>query len=309
MSTHLQALSADREAIPEAANPLGLDGIEFIEYTTSKPQALGQVLEMMGFRPVARHRSREVLLYRQGAINVIVNAHVSALPDGAAPQDKPVIAAIGLRVRDAAAAYRRALERGAWAVPPRVEVMELNIPAIHGVGKSRLYFVDRYDKFSIYDVDFVPIPTVEQQPPAVAGLHFFGVVQYISNDRTEDWAEFYRELFGFTDLPDDKRFGVLPKGRILQSPCPAASRFYVQLIEPEASVLDVEDDEALQRIGLGTADVHATVAELAQRGVEFVQSRGVQTEDRGALTRTWLQSVSFELVQDQRTGPASGERS
>ncbi len=317
MSTHLQALSqalspalsADREAIPEAVNPLGLDGIEFIEYTTSKPQALGQVLEMMGFRPVARHRSREVLLYRQGAINIIVNAHVSALPDGAVPQDKPVIAAIGLRVRDAAAAYRRALERGAWAVPPRVEVMELNIPAIHGVGKSRIYFVDRYDKFSIYDVDFVPIPTVEQHPPAVAGLHFFGVVQYIGNDRTEDWAEFYRELFGFTDLPDDKRFGVLPKGRILQSPCPSASRFYVQLIEPDASVLDVEDDEALQRIGLGTADVLATVAELAQRGVEFVQSRGVQTEDRGALTRTWLQSVSFELVQDQRTGPTRAERS
>ncbi len=317
MSTLLQALSqplsstlsADREAIPEATNPIGLDGIEFIEYTTSKPQALGQVLEMMGFRPVARHRSREVLLYRQGAINVIVNAHVSALPDGAVPQDKPVIAAIGLRVRDAAAAYRRALERGAWAVPPRVEVMELNIPAIHGVGKSRIYFVDRYDKFSIYDVDFVPIPTVEQYPPAVAGLHFFGVVQYIGNDRTEDWAEFYRELFGFTDLPDDQRFGVLPKGRILQSPCPAASRFYVQLIEPEASVLDVEDDEALQRIGLGTADVRATVTELAQRGVEFVQSRGVQTEDRGALTRTWLQSVSFELVQDQRTGPTNGERS
>ncbi len=313
MSTHLQALSsalsADREAIPEAANPLGLDGIEFIEYTTSKPQALGQVLEMMGFRPVARHRSREVLLYRQGAINIIVNAHASALPDGAVPQDKPVIAAIGLRVRDAAAAYRRALERGAWAVPPRVEVMELNIPAIHGVGKSRIYFVDRYDKFSIYDVDFVPIPTVEQHPPAIAGLHFFGVVQYIGNDRTEDWAEFYRELFGFTDLPDDKRFGVLPKGRILQSPCPAASRFYVQLIEPDASVLDVKDDEALQRIGLGTADVRATVAELAQRGVEFVQSRGVQTEDRGALTRTWLQSVSFELVQDQRSTTQTSERS
>ena len=193
-----------------------------------------------------------------------------------------------------------ALERGAWAVPSRVEVMELNIPAIHGVGKSRIYFVDRYDKFSIYDVDFVPIPTVDQHPPAVAGLHFFGIVQYIGNDRTQDWAEFYRELFGFTDLPDEQRFGVLPKGRILQSPCPAASRFYVQLIEPEASVLDVEDDECLQRIGLGTADVLATVADLGQRGVEFVQSRGVQTKDRGALTRSWLQSVSFELVHDDR---------
>ena len=298
--TTTAAAQTNREAISDAENPLGLDGIEFIEYATSKPQALGQVLEMMGFRPVARHRSREVLLYRQGAINIIVNAHAPALGSDAAQDDKPVIAAVALRVRDAAAAYRRALERGAWAVPSRVEVMELNIPAIHGVGKSRIYFVDRYDKFSIYDVDFVPIPTVDQHPPAVAGLHFFGVVQYIGNDRTQDWAEFYRELFGFTEVPAGQRFGVLPKGRILQSPCPAQSRFYVQLIEPEAGVLDVEDDETLQRIALGTADVLATVTELGQRGVEFVQSRGVQTEDRGALTRSWLQSVSFELVHDDR---------
>ena len=298
--TTTAAAQTNREAISDAVNPLGLDGIEFIEYATSKPQALGQVLERMGFRPVARHRSREVLLYRQGAINIIVNAHAPAPGSDAAQDHKPVIAAVALRVRDAAAAYRRALERGAWAVPSRVEVMELNIPAIHGVGKSRIYFVDRYDKFSIYDVDFVPIPTVDQHPPAVAGLHFFGVVQYIGNDRTQDWAEFYRELFGFTEVPAGQRFGVLPKGRILQSPCPAQSRFYVQLIEPEAGVLDVEDDETLQRIALGTADVLATVTELVQRGVEFVQSRGVKTEDRGALTRSWLQSVSFELVHDER---------
>ena len=178
--------------------------------------------------------------------------------------------------------------------------MELNIPAIHGVGASRIYFVDRYDKFSIYDVDFVPIPGVDMNPPAIAGLHFFGVVQYIGNERTADWIEFYRELFGFSELAADQTFGILPKGRILQSPCAAASRFYVQLIEPEAGLLDVEDAEQLQRIGLGTADVMATVAELAGRGVEFVQSKAVHTEQRGALTRTWLGGVSFELVQDKR---------
>jgi 4-hydroxyphenylpyruvate dioxygenase len=284
---------ADREAIAEGANPLGLEGIEFIEYATSKPQALGQVLEKMGFRPVSRHRSREVLLYRQGGLNVIVNAH----GNGSALTETPVIAAIALRVRDAAAAYGRALERGAWAVPARVEVMELNIPAIHGVGTSRIYFVDRYREFSIYDVDFTPIPTVEQHPPAIAGLHLFGIVQYIGNDRTEDWTEFYAALFGFTALPAEQRFGILPKGRILRSPCES---FYLQLIEPEPGVLDVEDDECLQRVGLGTLDVPAAVAVLRARGVEFVASKGAQLDHRGALTRTLMGSVMFELVHDER---------
>lgn len=300
-STKMAAATESRESIGEAKNPIGLEGIEFIEYATSKPQALGQVLETMGFRPIARHRSREILLYRQGDINVIVNAHEQAhaggLASGAALTDKPVIAAIALRVRDAAGAYRRALERGAWAVPVNVEVMELNIPAVHGVGSSRIYFVDRYKEFSIYDVDFTPIPTVDQHPPAVAGLHFFGIVQYIGNYRTEDWTEFYHELFGFSALPVEERFGILPKGRILRSPC---NSFYLQLIEPEPGVLNVEDDECLQRIGLGTPDVPNTVAQLRQRGVEFIEPRSAEAERRGALTRTCLGSVTFELVHDER---------
>jgi len=285
--------SPDREAIGELPNPLGLAGIEFIEYSTSKPQALGQVLETIGFRPVARHRSREVLLYRQGTMNIIVNAHASELPRAEPRADTPVIAAIALRVRDAGAAYRRAIERGAWAVPVKVEPMELHIPAIHGVGSSRVYFVDRWKEFSIYDVDFVPIPTVDREPPAIAGLRWFGVVQYIGNDRTEDWTDFYRELFGFSALPDEQRFGVLPKGRVLQSPC---GSFYLQLIEPEPGILDVEDDEALSRVALGTPDVLAAVAEWRGRGMAFVESTGVHSGSRGALTQPVLGGVSFELV-------------
>jgi 4-hydroxyphenylpyruvate dioxygenase len=283
----------DREALADAANPLGLDGIEFIEFATSKPQALGQVLEMMGFRPIARHRSREVLLYRQGGMNVVINAHVSHHPRALQPTETPVIAAIALRVRDAAAAYKHALDRGAWAVPTHVEVMELNIPAIHGVGASRIYFVDRYREFSIYDVDFVPIPTVERTPPALAGLHWFGLVQYIGNDRMEDWTEFYRELFAFDVLPDDERFGILPKGRILRSPCRS---FYLQLIEPDPGGIDVDGDESLARLGLGAPDVAAAVRALRARGVEFVESSGVHTESRGALTKSWLGGLMFELV-------------
>jgi 4-hydroxyphenylpyruvate dioxygenase len=289
--------TADRESLADATNPLGLDGIEFIEFSTAKPQAFGQVLEMMGFRPIARHRSREVLLYRQGDMNIIINAHGGGLPRTVQPSETPVIAAIAMRVRDAASAYRYALDRGAWGVPLSVEVMELNIPAIHGVGASRIYFVDRYKDFSIYDVDFTLIPTVDPKPPVVTGLHWFGVVQYIGNDRMEDWTEFYRELFGFKALPDEQRYGILPKGRVLQSPC---RTFYLQLIEPEPGILDVEGDESLQRVGLGTPDVLATVKALRARGVGFVESQGVHSETRGALTQSYLGGAMFELVHHER---------
>jgi 4-hydroxyphenylpyruvate dioxygenase len=281
----------------DAANPLGLDGIEFIEYATSKPQALGQVLEMMGFRPIARHRSREILLYRQGELNIVVNAHAADSPG--ANHEVPSISAMALRARDARAAYHYVLERGAWAVSTHAEVMELNIPAIHGPGASRIYFVDRYKEFSIYDVDFVPIPSVDQRPPATAGIHFFGVVQYIGPQRSNDWIEFYAELFGTELIPDDLRFGIMPKGTLLRTPAlDARQRFMLQLVEPELYVHDA--DEKLQRIGLGVPDVLAAVQALRALGVEFVETAAAHTERRGAITKTYLGSVVFELVHSEQ---------
>ena len=283
----------------DASNPIGLDGIEFIEYATDKPQALGQVLEMMGFRPIARHRSREVLLYRQGDLNIVVNAHPSETSGATLTGGHPVLSAIALRVRDARAAYRYVVERGAWEVPTRAEVMELNIPAIHGAGGSRIYFVDRYKEFSIYGVDFVPIPTVDQHPPATEGIHFFGVAQYIGPERSYDWIEFYSELFGTELIPDEERFGIMPKGKLLRTPAlHPANRFMIQLIEPEVNVHDA--NERLHRIGLGVPDVLAAVRALRALGVEFVETEVAHTEQRGAITRTYLGSVVFELVHSER---------
>ena len=282
----------DREAIVEAGNPLGIEGIEFVEYATPRPQALGQVLESIGFRPVARHRSREVLLYRQGGMNIVVNAHgVSAATEG----DTPQIAAVALRVRDAGAAQQRVVEQGGWPVPVKVQPMELHIPGVHGAGASRIYFIDRWREFSIYDVDFVPIPTVETQVPAIAGLHWFGVVQYVGADRSADWCAFYGSLFGFKELPSDERFGILPRGVVLASPC---GTFYLQLIEPEALVVD-DTGERLQRVAFGAPDVQAAVKALHARGIDFVETDTLHTEARGALTRPQLGGVMFELVHHE----------
>lgn len=288
--------ATDRELVPDSANPIGLDGIEFIEFTTSRPQALGGVLERMGFRPIARHRSREVELYRQGTMNIVINSQPADIPRTVEPIERPIISALALRVRDADAAFRRALDLGAWEIPIRAQALELNIPGIHGVGESLIYFVDRYDEFSIFDIDFRAIPGVDPNPPAIHGLDFFGVVQYVGVDRTEDWTEFYTQIFGFSVIPDDVRFGIMPRGLLLRSPC---RKFYLQLIEPDGAAQFAPMEEHLQRIGFGTSDVIATTTDLESRGIEFLATDKVHTSDRGALTKVMLGGVMFELVHTE----------
>src|SRR4051812_18194139 len=119
---------AAAEPLPEPSNPLGIDGIEFIEYATSQPQAFGALLQKMGFAPVARHRSREVVLYRQGAMNLIVNSDFSSVEKREETEKSPSIIAIALRVRDAAFAHKHSIDLGAWDQPTRASAMELNIP-------------------------------------------------------------------------------------------------------------------------------------------------------------------------------------
>ena len=282
-----------QERNPEPSNPLGVDGIEFIEFATSQPQALGAVLQTMGFMPVARHRSREVMLYRQGGMNLIVNGHPDALPGLAAPASTPALSAFALRVRDAAYAWRHTLDLGAWEMPTRASAMELNIPGVRGVDDSLIYYVDRYRDFTIYDVDFVPLPGSDRNPPAIAGLHYFGIVQTILDGRTAEWVEFYRQLFGFSVLPGGQYFGILPKGTLLESPC---HKFYLQLIEPPPGAEDIEWDERLLRIGLGAPDVLKATRALRDRGVVFVDRDPVQPTEKGALTQVYLGGVTFELV-------------
>ncbi|NEX64625.1 4-hydroxyphenylpyruvate dioxygenase [Noviherbaspirillum galbum] len=282
------------ETTPEPTNPLGIAGVEFIEYSTTEPLALGALLERFGFVLVARHRSREVVLYRQGSMNVVVNADPSVAVTTSLDKRTVTLSAIAFRVRDAGLAYHYAVERGAWPIPTRASAMELNIPGVHGAGDSIVYFVDRYQDFSIYDVDFRPVPHADMQPPALAGLHFFGVVQAVMRGRSLEWADFYAQLMGFTELPNGTYFGVVPKGILLQSPC---RTFYLQLIEPISDAEEMHWEEDLIRVGLGTPDVPAAVQALQKRGVVFIDRDPVQPTEKGALTQLFKGGVSFELVR------------
>ena len=117
-------------------NPMGTDGFEFIEYTAPDTKALGEYFLNLGFRAVARHRSKDVVLFRQGDINFVVNAEPDSFGQQFARDHGPSACAMAFRVKDAAAAYARALELGAKPVEEAVRPMELNIPAIEGIGGS-----------------------------------------------------------------------------------------------------------------------------------------------------------------------------
>src|SRR5215472_9518747 len=137
-------------------NPIGTDGFEFVEYTAPDVHLLHGLFERMGFRAVARHRSKAVTLYRQGDVNFVVNAEPDSHGSRFARQHGPSACAMAFRVKDAAQAFTKLVAAGAKPFQNHIGPMELNIPAIEGIGGSVIYLVDRYGERSIYDVDFVP---------------------------------------------------------------------------------------------------------------------------------------------------------
>src|SRR5689334_6763500 len=194
---NVQTSSAGRDLFD---NPLGTDGFEFVEFTSPEPERLKDLFEKMGFTAVSRHRSKNVLRFRQGDINFILNME----PVGQAAEFRqvhgPSANAMAFRVRDAAKALKLAVERGAKAVVGPVGPMELNIPAIEGIGGSNLYLVDRYGAQAIYDVDFRPI---EGAPQRVAGLgltYIDHLTHNVHRGQMDTWADFYERIFNFREI-------------------------------------------------------------------------------------------------------------
>ncbi len=150
-------------------NPMGTDGFEFVEYASEQPEQLAKLFESLGFTAIARHRSKNVTLYRQGQINFILNAEPSGQPKAFTEQHGASANAIAFRVKNAAVAFDKLVALGAKPVQSGTGRMELHIPAIEGIGGSLVYLVDRYldengQGISIYDIDFVPLPGVDQHP-------------------------------------------------------------------------------------------------------------------------------------------------
>ncbi len=259
-------------------NPMGTDGFEFVEYTAPDPEALGKLFETLGFSAVARHRSKKVTLYRQGDVNFIVNAEPQSYAQIFARAHGPSVCAMAFRVADASKAYQRALDLGAKPFPGKVGPMELNIPAIEGIGGSLIYLVDRYGpQGSIYDIDFRPVAGVDQKP-AGAGL---AAVDHLTHNvftgRMDAWSDFYTKLFNFREIRyfdiEGKLTGL--RSRAMTSPCGKIRIPINESADDKSQIqeyLEAYSGEGIQHIALSTTDIYATVEKLAAAGISFLDS-------------------------------------
>jgi len=258
-------------------NPMGLDGFEFVEFASPEPGVLEPVFHLLGFEAVARHRSKNVTLYRQGDINFILNEELDSLAAYFAQEHGPSACGMAFRVKDAHLAYARALELGAQPIDIPTGPMELRLPAIKGIGGAPLYLIDRYKPGNtIYDVDFEFFDSVERHPEGCG----FGEIDHLTHNvyrgRMAYWAEFYEKLFNFHEYRyfdiKGEYTGLLskamaaPDGRIRIPLNEEASKGTGQIEE----FLMAFNGEGIQHIAMSCDDLYTCWDRLKERGLTFM---------------------------------------
>ncbi|MCA0242892.1 MAG: 4-hydroxyphenylpyruvate dioxygenase [Proteobacteria bacterium] len=258
-------------------NPLGLMGFEFVEFASPTPGVLEPLFEMMGFRQVARHRSKDVLLFRQGDINFIVNREPKSLAGYFAAEHGPSACALAFRVRDSHKAYALALERGAQPVDVPTGPMELRLPAVKGIGGAPLYLIDRFeDGKSIYDIDFEWVPGAERHPRGHGLQTIDHLTHNVYRGRMAYWGSFYERLFNFREI---RYFDIKGEYTGLTSRAMTAPDGLIRIPLNEESgkgagqieeFLMQFNGEGIQHIALSTADLQASVDALQLAGIPLM---------------------------------------
>ncbi len=256
-------------------NPMGVNGFEFIEYASPNPEELRDLFRKLGFKAVARHRSKDVTLYRQGDVNFLINAEPESFAQRYAFAHGPSICSMAFRVKNSKQAYKHALANGGQAVPSDAGPMELNIPAIEGIGGSRLYLVDRYGDHTIYDVDFVPYSDEADIEVDDCGMLLIDHLTHnVYQGRMSYWAEFYENIFNFRELKhfdiDGKKTGLTSKA--MTSPC---GKIHIPLNESKDGKSQIVEylteyrGEGIQHVAFGTEDIYKTVDQLRANEVSL----------------------------------------
>ena len=255
-------------------NPMGLNGFEFVEFTSPDPEALADLFVKMGFTHVGTHRSKNVRRYAQGDINFLLNMENAGQVAGFRDTHGPSANAMAFRVADAAKAVKLATERGAVPVEGKVGPAELNIPAIEGIGGANVYLVDRRGGATLYDIDFEPVPGATPNDNSV-GLHTLDHLTHnLMRGRMNYWADYYERIFNFREI---RFFDIEGKQTALVSKAMTApdDKIRIPLNESQDEHSQIEEfikdykGEGIQHIAMATDDIFKTVDTLRANGIRF----------------------------------------
>ncbi len=258
-------------------NPIGLDGFEFLEFTAPKKGILEPIFEAMGFTLVARHKSKDVELWRQGDINLLSNYEKKCHAAYYAEEHGPSACGMAFRVKDSQQAYKEVLARGAQPMDTHTGPMELKLPAIKGIGGAMLYLIDRYEgENTIYDIDFNWIEGVDRHPEG-CGFHTLDHLTHnVYRGRMNFWAGFYEKLFNFREI---RYFDIKGEYTGLLSKAMTAPDGKIRIPLNEEAVggggqieefLMKYNGEGIQHIAFACDDLVACLDKLKAKGMKFM---------------------------------------
>ena len=260
-------------------NPMGLMGFEFIEFAAPTSNVLEPVFEALGFQRVATHRSKDVVLYRQGDINFVVNRESNSAAGYFAAEHGPSACGMAFRVKDSHRAYKLALERGAQPVHVPTGPMELRLPAIKGIGGAPIYLIDRFeDGKSIYDIDFEFEDGADRHPVGHGLRRVDHLTHNVYRGRMAYWAGFYERLFNFREI---RFFDIKGEYTGLTSKAMTAPDGMIRIpLNEESSrgsgqieeYLMAFNGEGIQHIALLSDDLIRSVDSLREAGVPLMKA-------------------------------------
>ncbi|NKB53409.1 MAG: 4-hydroxyphenylpyruvate dioxygenase [Rhizobiaceae bacterium] len=255
-------------------NPVGTDGFEFVEFAHADPAELETLFTRMGYKEVARHKTKSISVWRQGDINYLINSEPKSHAMNFVDAHGPCASSMAWLVVDAQQAFDHAVKLG--AEPYLNDDKALDVPAIVGIGGSLLYFIDRYGETgSAYDAEFDWLGEADQKPEGIGFYYLDHLTHNVYRGNMDTWWHFYRDLFGFTQIHffdiEGKLTGLI--SRAITSPC---GKIRIPLNESTDDKSQIESylhkykGEGIQHIAVGTDNIYDATDELADNDLKFM---------------------------------------
>ncbi|WP_265517186.1 bifunctional sugar phosphate isomerase/epimerase/4-hydroxyphenylpyruvate dioxygenase family protein [Nitratireductor luteus] len=260
-------------AVPDMPERVAVDGVEFMEFAVDEEEAkeLGAMLHTLGFARAGRHISKDVELWRQGGINIVINTERQGFARSSYVVHGASVCDVGLKVADAEATVRRARALGAEPFEQPVGPGELKIPAIHGVGGGIMHFIDaKSDLARVWEIEFRP--ATDEAKPRDAGLtRIDHVAQTMDYKEMLTWLLFYTSIFATRKMP---MVDVVDPAGLIRSQAIEShdGGFRVTLNGAEnrrtlaGHFLAESFGSAVQHLAFETGDIFATAEALLENG-------------------------------------------